>query len=242
MSGSSNDDWERPTPPPVIGNPRPTEGDPAGPSPFAIDASDRPSRASLVRRTRRPAWQGLLFILAGAVALGLIVALGLMLLGDADDAIRLEPLADRQVAELATLRFTAELRDCPADAADLTFSLVDAPDGATIHPQSGEFSWTPTEKQGPGWYTMRVRVIASGDASRGDSGEPPRRDECEFGVSVEEVHQPPVVEPIEPKTARLGSLLTFQRRRRRSGRACPEARIPPAGRRAQGRPGRSQDR
>ena len=205
MSGPSRDDRDCPTPPPAMGNPPPVEAVPAIPGAVSIDTSDRPSRASLVRRRKRPAWQGLLLVGLGATALGLIVALGLMLLPDAGDAIRLEPLADRQVAELATLRFTAALVDPPPDVAEVTFSLAGAPDGATIDPQSGEFSWTPTEKQGPGWYTMRVRVVASG----GDLGEPPRQDECEFGVSVEEVNQPPVIEPIEPKTARLGSLLSF---------------------------------
>ena len=73
MSGPSRDDQHRPTPPPAAGDAAPAGADPAGLEPFTIDTSDRPSRASLVRREKRPAWQGLLLVALGAVALGLDV-------------------------------------------------------------------------------------------------------------------------------------------------------------------------
>ncbi|MCC7018063.1 MAG: putative Ig domain-containing protein, partial [Rhodospirillales bacterium] len=34
-------------------------------------------------------------------------------------------------------------------ANDLTFSLIGAPLGASIDPDTGVFTWTPTEAQGP---------------------------------------------------------------------------------------------
>src|SRR5262249_39687031 len=39
-----------------------------------------------------------------------------------------------------------------------TFSLVGAPRGASIDQSTGVFTWTPTEAQGPGSYTFKVRV------------------------------------------------------------------------------------
>ena len=38
------------------------------------------------------------------------------------------------------------------------YSLIGAPDGANIDPQTGEFSWTPAPNQTPGTYTFTVRA------------------------------------------------------------------------------------
>ena len=46
--------------------------------------------------------------------------------------------------------FTAGASDPDVPANTLSFSLLGAPAGATIHPATGAFSWTPTEAQGPG--------------------------------------------------------------------------------------------
>jgi hypothetical protein len=58
---------------------------------------------------------------------------------------------------------------------DLTYRLVgDVPGGAAIAAAAGIFTWTPSEAQGPGAYTIMVRI--------GDSGSPARSDTKQFTV------------------------------------------------------------
>ena len=51
----------------------------------------------------------------------------------------------------------------------LTYSLVGAPAGASIDPDTGAFSWTPTEADAPGDYTFKVRVADDGVPARSDT-------------------------------------------------------------------------
>ncbi len=48
------------------------------------------------------------------------------------------------------------MSDLPANT--LTFSLSGEPAGASIDPNTGVFTWTPTEAQGPEPYTFDVIV------------------------------------------------------------------------------------
>jgi uncharacterized delta-60 repeat protein len=51
----------------------------------------------------------------------------------------------------------------------LTFSLIGAPAGASIHPDTGSFSWTPSENLQPSSYTFEVRVSDDGVPSKSNS-------------------------------------------------------------------------
>lgn len=83
----------------------------------------------------------------------------------------------------------------------LTYSLSNAPPGATIHPVTGVFTWTPGEAQGPGVYTIGVVVT--------DNNLPPLSDSKTFTVTVNEVNSPPVLAGINDRTLHAGSTLTF---------------------------------
>ncbi|MFN7141423.1 MAG: peptidoglycan DD-metalloendopeptidase family protein, partial [Limisphaerales bacterium] len=84
----------------------------------------------------------------------------------------------------------------------LTYSLEPgAPEGATIHPSTGVFTWTPTEQQGPGVYEIGVRVT--------DNGVPAMFDTKTFTVTVNEVNQAPVLASISDKIVNAGSTLVF---------------------------------
>jgi hypothetical protein len=91
--------------------------------------------------------------------------------------------------ELVPLSFMATATDIDVPADTLLFSLADGsgksvPAGATIDPASGNFSWTPTEVQGPGSYTFDV-CVSDGSAS-----------DCEtVNVTVSEVNSAPIAEP-----------------------------------------------
>lgn len=84
----------------------------------------------------------------------------------------------------------------------VTFSLdPGAPTNAAVHPISGVFTWTPTEAQGPGVYSITVRVT--------DSQSPPLSDTKTFQVTVNEVNQPPVLAAIADRTVHAGMAVVF---------------------------------
>lgn len=62
-----------------------------------------------------------------------------------NDAPVLDEIPDFTIFTLEELSFIATASD--VDDTELTFSLVDAPEGATIDHETGEFTWTPTVEQ-----------------------------------------------------------------------------------------------
>ncbi len=94
-------------------------------------------------------------------------------------------ITDKTVDEETTLSFTASATDIDVGET-LTFTLdPGAPAGASIHPATGVFTWTPTEAQGPGTFPVTVRVT--------DNGNPaPLSDTRTFTIHVNEVNTAPV--------------------------------------------------
>jgi hypothetical protein len=114
----------------------------------------------------------------------------------------LDPVGNRSVAEGNLLSFTVTASDPDLPAQTLIFSLdTGAPDGATINPNSGVFSWTPGEAQGPGVYSITVRVS--------DNGSPPQSDAETITVSVNEVNVAPVLGGIGNQSVTEGATLSF---------------------------------
>jgi hypothetical protein len=110
----------------------------------------------------------------------------------------LDPIGPKSINELATLSFTATASDPDVPPQTLTFSLgPGAPAGASIT-SGGFFTWTPTEAQGPSSYPIRI-IVSDGIA----------QDYEDITVTVNEVNQPPVLNPIGPKTVSVGDLLQF---------------------------------
>jgi Tfp pilus tip-associated adhesin PilY1 len=121
--------------------------------------------------------------------------------GEVNQAPVLNPIGDQTVDELTALTFTATADDSPdIPANNLTFSLDSAPPGASITP-AGDFSWTPTEAQGPGVYSVTVRVT--------DDGAPNQAATETFNVTVNDVNEPPVLAPIGDRSIDEETLLTF---------------------------------
>jgi len=78
-----------------------------------------------------------------------------------NDAPELAAIDPQLVNEGSLVTFTAvgsDPNDLPPD--DLTYSLIGAPIGATIHPTTGKFEWTPAD--GPATVTFTVRVTDDG--------------------------------------------------------------------------------
>ena len=107
--------------------------------------------------------------------------------GATNDPPVLGAIGNKSIDELTQLAFTASATDdgLPTPAA-LTFSLANPasgtfPDGAVIT-AGGDFTWTPSEAQGPGTY--RVKVAVSDGALT---------DEEEIEITVNEVNVAPVL-------------------------------------------------
>ena len=99
-------------------------------------------------------------------------------------------IGDKTVDEGIQLTFTATATDSDVPSNTLTFSLSGAPAGATIT-LGGDFSWTPTEVQGPGIYTFDVVVSDGGTSSLTDSET--------ITVTVNEVNSAPVLDTVGDK-------------------------------------------
>jgi Putative Ig domain len=72
-----------------------------------------------------------------------------------DFVLTLNSISDKTVEAKKTLVFTATVAD---SVADVVFSLENAPTGASINSETGQFTWTPTESQSPGSYLVDVIV------------------------------------------------------------------------------------
>ena len=113
----------------------------------------------------------------------------------------LQAIGNKTVDEHVLLTFTAVAFS--GSGFSITYSLdANAPAGATINPTTGVFQWTPNEGQGPGLYAITVRATESGPLNASDSET--------ILVTVNEVNQAPVLNPIGDKTVNEGTLLTFQ--------------------------------
>jgi hypothetical protein len=115
----------------------------------------------------------------------------------------LDPLLSRSVVEGHLLTVTATALDPDGGGQALRFSLDSgAPSGMQIDPVLGALSWTPDESQGPGNYSVTVRVT--------DNGVPPLSDAKTFTVSVSEENQPPSITPIPDQHIASGGSLDLE--------------------------------
>ena len=108
----------------------------------------------------------------------------------------LNPIGDQEVDEETQLTFTATATDPDIPTQTLTFSLDGEPTGATIT-TNGIFTWTPTESQGPNTYTLDI-IVSDGITT----------DNEEITITVNEVNQPPELNPIDDQSVDENSTLT----------------------------------
>ena len=92
--------------------------------------------------------------------------------------LNLNSIGNKNVDEEKTLSFTVSVTDSTIE--NLIFSLEkNPPSGASIDPQTGKFTWTSTEAQGPASYILYI-VVNAGSSEYLES----------IIVSVNEVTQP----------------------------------------------------
>jgi len=117
---------------------------------------------------------------------------------EVNEAPVLAAIGDKTVDELTLLSFTATATDGDLPANTLTFSLgAGAPTGAAIT-AGGNFTWTPSEDQGPGVYPITVSV-SDGTTT----------DEETINVTVNDVNSAPVLASIPAQSGSVGNAITF---------------------------------
>ena len=114
----------------------------------------------------------------------------------------LSSIGNRTITEGNMLSFTATATDADAGRT-LTFSLdPGAPSGTSINSSTGAFTWTPTSDQGPGTFSITVRVT--------DNADPSCSDFETIQVTVNDAqNQCPILSSIGNRTVTEGQLLTF---------------------------------
>jgi uncharacterized protein (UPF0179 family) len=111
-------------------------------------------------------------------------------------------IGSKTVDEGSLLSFTATATDSDIPTNSLVFSLdAGSPNGSSIDPTTGLFSWTPSEAQGPGSYNPTIRVT--------DNGSPARSSSERITITVKEVNQAPVLATIGDRVVDEGSQLSF---------------------------------
>ncbi len=111
------------------------------------------------------------------------------------------PVAPRSGIEGDPLRVQLGVTpQLPVGALSYAFANSPVPN-ATLDPTTGEFTWSPTEEQGPGEYDFTVRVR--------DSAVPPVSADVTFHVSVLESNRPPVLQTATIPSVLEGTSLNF---------------------------------
>ncbi|MBX3733312.1 MAG: PQQ-binding-like beta-propeller repeat protein [Verrucomicrobiae bacterium] len=111
------------------------------------------------------------------------------------------PVADQVVDEGTLLSLQLEASDPDLPAQTLRFLLSSGPAGMTVSP-TGELAWTPGEADGPGEFEVEVAVR--------DGGTPPLTAFHRFRITVREVNEPPVLDPVADQVASAGVLFELQ--------------------------------
>ncbi|MDB6026493.1 MAG: hypothetical protein JWM68_2716 [Verrucomicrobiales bacterium] len=124
----------------------------------------------------------------------------LLTVNSLNDAPVLAAVSNRTIVEGTTVLITNSATDVDTVLNQLTFALAtNAPGGATINSNTGVFSWTPTEAQGPS--TNSISIIVS------DNGAPSLSDIKTFSVVVTESNSAPVLAVISNQNIVEGATL-----------------------------------
>ncbi|MEW6381674.1 MAG: HYR domain-containing protein [bacterium] len=115
---------------------------------------------------------------------------------DVQHAPVLQTIGNQNVMVDSTLSFTAQATDEDGDT--ITYSILNAPDGASFDSQTGQFNWTPGQAQANQSYTV---VITATDGTG-------RSDDETITITVQEPSAP-VLQPIGNKTVSAGDTLSF---------------------------------
>lgn len=110
-----------------------------------------------------------------------------------NSAPHLTPVSPQSITEGSNLQLIISATDPDRPANTLRYQLDSgAPVGMAVDSVTGLLTWTPTETDGPGTYTITVRVI--------DNGAPAMDDLISFDVTADEHNTAPVLETLTNRT------------------------------------------
>ncbi len=114
----------------------------------------------------------------------------------------LAAISDQTVREGETLSVTAVATDADEPVNIISYRLESgSPAGMTINAGTGLISWTPTEAQGPGSYSVSVRATDDGAGQLSDIET--------FTVTVSEVNRAPTLAAIDNRSIDEGAELSL---------------------------------
>ena len=119
--------------------------------------------------------------------------------GAVNRAPELEPIGDKVANEGELLTFTVVANDPDAEQT-VSYAASGLPAGATFDGTTGLFTWTPSYTQA-GSYGINFVALDDGVPMMGDSER--------ITITVNDVNQPPVLEPIGNKAGKEGEPLQF---------------------------------
>jgi len=137
----------------------------------------------------------------------------------ATDSLELQKIPDRSVNEGEQFTITAQLSQTDSASNDVSFAFEgQVPAGMKIDPNTGEISWTPTEQQGPGEYSVTVRAVAAGQ-----EGDVSDTQTCT--ITVEEVNEAPTITSIPDQVLDVAQSETLQLAVKASDSDLPQGRL-----------------
>lgn len=122
-----------------------------------------------------------------------------VVVNERDTPATIAVIDDQTVDELETLEVQVQATDPDVPPRPIAYSLgPGTPVGAKINPQTGFFTWTPSESQGPGTYRIPIVVSKQGNGTQSTQS---------MNVTVGEVPQAPVVTPVAGHSVTAGQEL-----------------------------------
>jgi hypothetical protein len=140
----------------------PPPEDSEAPSVVVVDKSAARYSRYTRRKSRYAAW-----LVTGVVA-GLILALAALgwLLSEDPVSLTIPPIADQELVQGQTLQMQIPTSPEGYQPGEVSYSLSDAPDNATVDRERGVFYWSTTKADPPGEYRVTIAVLAAGRKSQ----------------------------------------------------------------------------
>ena len=110
----------------------------------------------------------------------------------------LESVAALRIDEGGLIEFRLHGTSTETPARPLTYTLLGAPAGAQVDAATGAFRWQTTEADGPEIYRFAARVT--------DNADPVRWATVRVEIRVDEVNQPPALDPVPDRSINEGEV------------------------------------
>ncbi len=108
-------------------------------------------------------------------------------------------IADRTIDEETTVSVAVNVMDANHDRSQINLQMLSGPTGANFNSATGQFSWTPSEADGPGQFAVVLQATDPDGAT----------DTERFVINVLEVNLPPLLQTQQDLQIEPGDMITF---------------------------------